>query len=123
MIKDFDVYNCSVEFHHACKLLKVPGYFRDQLLRASGSIALNVAEGSGKRTPKDQSRFYSMALGSLRECQAILDLEQVNDPKLLTLADRLGAMLYSLSHRPHAIGKRHGNRNGNGHGNGTENGS
>ncbi|MBX7138601.1 MAG: four helix bundle protein, partial [Oligoflexia bacterium] len=42
--------------------------------RASSSIVLNLAEGAGRATRADQNRFFSIAFGSLRECQAILDL-------------------------------------------------
>ena len=85
------------EFHWACKELKISAYLRDQLLRASSSIALNLAEGSGKKTSREQSRYYNIGLGSLRECQAILELERNEDPKLIRAADRLGAILFSLS--------------------------
>ncbi|MEK7691805.1 MAG: four helix bundle protein, partial [Bdellovibrionota bacterium] len=68
--------------------------------RASSSIALNTAEGSGKRTPPDQRRFYGIALGSLRECEAILELEQIQDERLLDLMDQLGAILYTLTREP-----------------------
>ena len=67
--------------------------------RASSSIALNVAEGSGKRTRKDQAKFYSIALGSLRECQAIIELERINDSGLEDQANQLGAILYKLSNK------------------------
>ena len=45
----------------------------DQLRRASLSIPLNIAEGSGKTTGPDQRRFYAMARGSAMECAAIID--------------------------------------------------
>lgn len=66
------------------------------LLRASASVALNVAEGPGKKTAKEQRRFYAIALGSLRESQAIIELERIADPTLNRLLDELGAVLYTL---------------------------
>lgn len=39
----------------------------DQLLRAVGSISTNVSEGFGRSRPADRSRFFGIALGSLRE--------------------------------------------------------
>jgi four helix bundle protein len=41
----------------------------DQLFRAVGSIGANVAEGYGRRSGKDQARFYEYALGSAREAR------------------------------------------------------
>ena len=40
----------------------------DQMWRAAGSIAANIAEGYGRGTGKDRARFYEYALGSTREC-------------------------------------------------------
>lgn len=97
MLDRFDVYQISKKFYWACKELKLQWFLYDQLLRASSSITLNIAEGSGKRTPLDQGRFYSIALGSLRECQAILELERVDNPNLKMQADQHGAMLFKLS--------------------------
>ena len=84
-------------------------------MRASSSIALNIAEGSGKRTPKDQARFYAIALGSLRECQAILELEGIENPKIKDLSNQLGAILFKLS-QPKTVNRtetpnRNSNRN------------
>jgi four helix bundle protein len=38
-----------------------------QLLRAAGSIAANIAEGYGRPTTADRIRYFSYALGSIRE--------------------------------------------------------
>ena len=46
----------------------------DQLRRAVISIPSNIAEGSGRTTPKDQAHFYTMAFGSLMEVLAQLDV-------------------------------------------------
>ena len=45
----------------------------DHLDRASTSIPLNIAEGTGKYTSKDKCRFYDIARGSALECAACLD--------------------------------------------------
>jgi four helix bundle protein len=43
---------------------------RGQLLTAIGSIAANIAEGYGRMTAADRSKFLSYALGSAREAIA-----------------------------------------------------
>jgi len=56
----------------------------DQLKRASLSIPLNIAEGAGKTSAADRSRYYATARGSAMECGAILDVCRA----LNTLDDR-----------------------------------
>ncbi|MBA3850063.1 MAG: four helix bundle protein [Opitutus sp.] len=55
---------------------------KDQLDRASTSIALNLAEGNGKRSHPDRCRFFDIARGSGVECAACLDVLRVK--QLLT---------------------------------------
>ena len=56
---------------------------------------LNLAEGYGRSTRKDQKRFFDIALGSLRECQAVLEITGENQtPKIL--ADKLAAHIFCL---------------------------
>ena len=43
------------------------------MLRASLSVVLNIAEGSGKASMKDLSRFLDISLGSLYETLACTD--------------------------------------------------
>jgi four helix bundle protein len=100
MLRDFQTYQLAKELHWACRKLKISRFLQDQLLRASASVALNTAEGSGKHTNPEQRRFYAIALGSLRECEAICDLERIQDPDLLKIIDRLGAMLFTLCRDP-----------------------
>jgi four helix bundle protein len=50
------------------------GDVKDQLDRASTSIALNIAEGNGKYGTKDRCRFFDIAHGSALECAAGLDV-------------------------------------------------
>jgi four helix bundle protein len=54
--------------------LERPGDVRDQLDRASTSIALNIAEGNGKFSPRDRCKFFDTAHASALECAAGLDI-------------------------------------------------
>ncbi|MCB0317906.1 MAG: four helix bundle protein, partial [Bdellovibrionales bacterium] len=70
------IYPISIEFiewitKNIFKNLAGDSKIADQLSRASSSIPLNIAEGSGKLTEKDKKRFYSIARGSAMECSAI----------------------------------------------------
>jgi four helix bundle protein len=51
------------------------GDLTDQLRRAITSAVLNVSEGNGRRTSqKERRRFFEIALGSIAEVAAGLDL-------------------------------------------------
>jgi len=94
----FRTYDLAVRFHHLASQMTVPSYLRDQLLRASSSVVLNVAEGWGKTSPADKRRSYTIALGSFRESCAALDLAGQGSPELAAVADSLGAHLWRLCH-------------------------
>lgn len=47
---------------------------KDQIRRASISVSSNVAEGFGRRSPKEFARFLDIALGSAAEVQSQLYL-------------------------------------------------
>ena len=73
------VYRRAIEFiAWSSKLCQsnsgVAGEILSQFKRAFISIPLNIAEGSGKQTGKDQARFYDIARGSALECGACLDV-------------------------------------------------
>ena len=95
MFSNFRSYQLAVQLYKDCKSVQLPGYLKDQLLRAASSVVLNLAEGSGRSTRKDRVRFYSIAFGSLRETQSIIDMEEglrhLNQP-----ADTLAAHIYKL---------------------------
>lgn len=77
-----------------------------QLDRASTSIPLNIAEGNGRRSRQDHSRFLDMAKGSALECAACLDVlvarktlrsGEIDDGKALLI--RIVEMLTKLTNR------------------------
>ena len=105
MLNKFKCHNEAVELYKCCKKIKLRAFLKDQLLRASSSVALNLGEGSGRRTQKDRLRHYNIAFASLREVQSICELEDLND--IAKMADQLAAMLFVLNrnltdaaHRP-----------------------
>ena len=95
-MKNFRTYNLAVEFYKKSKNLVLPRHLKEQFSRASSSIALNLAEGSGKSSRLDTRRFYQIAFGSLRECQSIIDLVESKDSEINKCLDTLAAHLYKL---------------------------
>ncbi len=71
-----DVYRLTVEFVAMVPALTKSARpaMRDQLERASSSIALTLAEGCGRRSKRDRLHFFSMAQGSAAECAAAIDI-------------------------------------------------
>lgn len=61
------------------KKSKIDKVISDQLRRASFSIMLNIAEGSGRFTKADKRNFYVIARGSVFECVAIYDFLMDNN--------------------------------------------
>lgn len=93
MLIKFKSFNLSVELFELTQSLKVPSYLRDQLNRASSSISLNLAEGYGKRTDKDRRKFYQIAYGSAKECEAILKLINCTDDSLIEVCGGIYKLL------------------------------
>src|SRR5215475_4083865 len=73
-----DVYRESIAFcgwvGEFLSAISAKAGAKDQLDRASTSIPLNIAEGNGKFSARDRSRFFEMARGSALECAACLDV-------------------------------------------------
>ena len=76
--QNLDVYKRSIELFALCSRLiesfpRGHGGLADHLRRASLSIPLNIAEGSGRTSTPEIQRYRAMARGSAMECAAILD--------------------------------------------------
>lgn len=71
-----EIFHLAVEFsvgvHDLVKKFSADELFdlTSQARRAANSIVLNIAEGSGRGTKKDFSRFLDMAIGAIFETVA-----------------------------------------------------
>ena len=98
-MRNFRTYQIALQFYKECKKLRISNRnIRDQFERASLSIVLNIAEGAGRSTTKDRKRFYTIAFGSLRETQCLLQI--LNQEKLYLQSDTVAACLYRLIQNP-----------------------
>jgi four helix bundle protein len=102
-----EVYKKAKMFHVNSKKIisenKLERFVIDQLGRASFSIPLNVAEGSGKFSKADRKNYFTTARASVFECVAILDIlrdeckiTNTNFDKMIKDADELSRILYSM---------------------------
>jgi four helix bundle protein len=109
-----DVYRLAIEYagsaYRFCESLRGHRNAKDQLIRASQAIALNIAEGNGKATEADRRRYFEIARGSAFECAAIQDVLEVcgampsgENSKGKELLDRIAAMLTKLGRRGYSI--------------------
>lgn len=93
--KIFEIYkNLPREYHHS---------LGDNLLRASLSIANNLAEGNGKKSKKEKQRYFSISLDSTRECISVFNVfkrqKLITDNKFLELRSdgkEITGMIYAL---------------------------
>ena len=112
--EQLDVYRTSIEYvgwaYRLCERLKGHRNAKDQLLRASQAIPLNIAEGNGKATEGDRRRFFEIARGSALECAAAQDvltvcgaLSEEESETAKKLLDRIVAMLTKLGRRGYVV--------------------
>ena len=76
--ENLDVYKKAfTQNQKIYRLLKtditIPRYFKDQLGRASLSVQLNIAEGSGRFAKKDRRNFFVTARSSVLECASLIE--------------------------------------------------
>ena len=76
---EFRVYQLAKELHREIfeftkKFPRELDYLTNQIRRASLSVVLNIAEGSGKSSDRDFNRYINNALGSVYEVTACLDV-------------------------------------------------
>ncbi|GAB6060443.1 four helix bundle protein [Desulfonatronum parangueonense] len=77
--ENLDVYRLSISyvawvFKKCQPLAGIHRNARDQWLRASQSIPLNIAESNGKTASADRRRYFEIARGSALEGAAIQDV-------------------------------------------------
>ena len=75
-----------------------------QMQRAAMSIGSNIAEGFGRRAPKDKAHFYTISKGSAEELLHFLCIAKDRnylrgDEEVWNLLDDVGAMLRRLIQR------------------------
>jgi four helix bundle protein len=97
----------ALQFHLDCKsmLLRIETNknVKEQLTRASYSIPLNIAEGSGKFTNPDKRNYFVIARASVNECVSILEIlwadGAINKNEFHALndvCDQMSRMLYKM---------------------------
>jgi four helix bundle protein len=101
------VYKKAKIFHVNCKKIilekKLDRFVVDQLGRASFSVPLNIAEGSGKFSKADRKNYFTTSRASVFECVAILDIlrdeckiSDMNFDIMIKDADELSRILYAM---------------------------
>lgn len=93
-MQNFRTLEIAKDFYQQSKNVELPPTLKNQFQRASSSIVLNLAEGSGKLTKRDKRKFYAISLGSLRESKVILEIEGIN--QFDRIIDKLGAHIWKL---------------------------
>lgn len=75
----------------------------DQLRRASFSVVLNIAEGSGRFSKADRRNFFTISRSSVFECIAILDilkehgkLSEAEYNQIYSLGEEISRILFSM---------------------------
>ncbi|MCS3530621.1 four helix bundle protein [Chryseobacterium sp. JUb7] len=110
MIKDFTempVWQKAMDIAEKCfniseNLPKKEDYaLASQLRRSAESISANIAEGFGRRTPKDKSRFYDISRGSAFETKSHLiygnRVKYFSENECLEIKNMIGEVVHDLN--------------------------
>ena len=115
-----DVYRLSIGYvawvyEEVGSLTGVHRPARDQWVRASQSIPLNIAEGNGKTAQTNRRRYVEIARGSALECAEIQDVlvvgkapREAESRERKTELDRMAAMLSRLGGRGYNVSEDQG---------------
>lgn len=104
---EWEIYRSAKELLRLIfKIIKrLPKEYRfeigSQIIRSAFSVSLNIAEGSGKNSDRELNRFLDIAVGSINETLAGVDILQDNQfidtqefeevrTKLLSIASQIG---------------------------------
>ena len=107
-----DVWQKSISLYEQVVLLSSPIQQRDQyslgeqIRRAALSISTNIAEGTGRESPKESRYFYNVAKGSVYEVVSLLHVckkqhyvEDGHFQNLYLQCDEIASMLSGLMKR------------------------
>ncbi|MFH1047040.1 MAG: four helix bundle protein [Patescibacteria group bacterium] len=93
--------NVNIKIQKLLIEIKVSAFLRDQLYRASISMVINIAEGTGKLSKSDRKNFYVISRGSVFECASLLEMlydeKIVNNQELNNLKNDLEEVSRLLS--------------------------
>jgi four helix bundle protein len=117
--EQLDVYRAGIDYvgwaFRLSERLQSHRSAKDQLLRASQAIPLNIAEGNGKASEADRRRFFEIARGSALECCAAQDVLEVcgalspeDNAEAKKLLERIVAMLTKLGGRGYSAREEQG---------------
>ncbi|MBK7881851.1 MAG: four helix bundle protein [Saprospiraceae bacterium] len=105
--QQLEVYKKAKAFHfemqQIIRLASLHRSISDQLFRASLSVPLNIAEGSGRFSKSDRRNFFIIARSSIFETVAILDilhdskhLSEQQFKNLLSNSEELSKILFAM---------------------------
>ena len=88
----FRAYTEAVRLVQMVRTLSVTGHLRDQLVRATESVVLNLAEGACDATRVQKTRYFAIARASLWEAGAAIDLVSLSGEATQPIAETISAL-------------------------------